>query len=222
MWLIYSLRDIQVLGRVRRHGCSVLRARPRNPRQDVHELPGTGQLPVQWRSVMHTYRTHLTHITSFLLTQANILVFFLSNQATTIGWSTPTMTTTPSPTPAAPWRRTAAARTATPSSSPGTPVACHQPSSASSVRSRRTSAWPESSSPSCSPEPAKEKEGVKRAERERTESVRVRVMMCRMNGWMQRVKKKKKRLRRGKTLDDRETFVHPLFVQWKCPCSCGV
>ena len=119
------------------------------------------------------------------------LCFFSSNQATTIGWSTPTMTTTPSPTPAAPWRRTAAARTATPSSSPGTPVACHQPSSASSVRSRRTSAWPESSSPSCSPAPAKEKEGVKKAEkREETESVHVRVMMCRMNGRMQRVKKK--------------------------------
>lgn len=48
----------------------------------------------------------------------------------------------------------ALARMATPSSSPGTPAACPPPSSASSARSRTRSAWRDSSSLSCSLEPA--------------------------------------------------------------------
>ena len=45
----FCLKLLKVLGGVCRHGSPVLRSRPHHPRQDVHELPGPGQLPVQWR-----------------------------------------------------------------------------------------------------------------------------------------------------------------------------
>lgn len=51
---------MQLLGCVCRHGRSVLCPRPHHPRQDVHELPGTGQLPVQWRSAIHTHTPHIS------------------------------------------------------------------------------------------------------------------------------------------------------------------
>ena len=72
-------------------------------------------------------------------------------QVTTTGSLTPTMTTTPSPTPAAAWRTTGAARTDTLWSSHVTPAASRPPSRNSSAKSKRRSAWLESSSPCCSP-----------------------------------------------------------------------
>lgn len=62
------------------------------------------------------------------------------SQTTTTGWSTPTMTTTPSTTPADMWTTTARVWTATPSSSPATQRAWGPRTKASSRRRRRNSA----------------------------------------------------------------------------------
>lgn len=137
----------QLLGCVRWHGCSVLCSRPWHPWKNVHELPGSGQLPLQRRLVVVQISN------TSVLWQFRTLTF-PSYQVTTTGWLTQTMTTMPSPMPAAPKRMMGAVRTVIPLSSPGTPVASLPPSSASSVRSRMISAWPGSSSLCCSLEPA--------------------------------------------------------------------
>lgn len=65
-------------------------------------------------------------------------------QTTSTGSSTPTTTTTPCTTRAGWWPRTARAPTATPSSSPATPVAWGPRTWRRWARRRRTSAWPTS------------------------------------------------------------------------------
>lgn len=84
------------------------------------------------------------HLCSAMPTVTNLCVLLF--QGTTTGWLTLTMTTMPSPTPAAAWRRTAPVTMATPWSSRATPAASPQPSSALCAKSRRKSACLASSS----------------------------------------------------------------------------